>query len=74
MDCDIVEVSNEYLPYMYMGTGDVCCLLFAGSCYGGTLTAGSGSIRWRLRTRRYDCICQAVQFRDRGVSFEPVIG
>ncbi|MBQ9954811.1 MAG: bifunctional hydroxymethylpyrimidine kinase/phosphomethylpyrimidine kinase [Eggerthellaceae bacterium] len=71
---DVVEVNNAYLPYMLHGTGDVyaSCLL-AAVMAGRTLveaTAFAGDFV-------HDAMLVSAEqpnFRDRGVSFEPLLG
>ena len=71
---DIVEVENEYVPYMLHGTGDVyaSCVL-AGLMAGRSLVE---SVAFAGRFVHDAMIVSAKQpnFMDRGVSFEPLLG
>lgn len=74
VDANVVEVSNEYVPYMLHGTGDLyaSCLL-AAIMAGRTLeeaTAFAGDFV-------HDAMLVSAKqpaFKDRGVSFEPLLG
>lgn len=73
-DCDVFEVSNEYLPYMLHGTGDVYC-----SCLLAAVMAGRSlqeAVEFAGAFVHDAMIVSAEQpyFRDRGVSFEPLLG
>ena len=70
----IVEVSNEYLPYLLHGTGDVyaSCLLaalMAGRTLGEAVAFAGDFVHDAM-------IVSAEQphFQERGVSFEPLLG
>ena len=73
-NCDMVELKNDYLPYMLHGTGDLyCSCLLAAVMAGRPLTeavAFAGSFV-------HDAIlvsCKQPNFQDRGVSFETLLG
>lgn len=71
---DIIEVSNEYLPYMLHGTGDVYA-----SCVLGAVMAGRSLVEAVAFASDFvhdAMIVSAKQpnFRDRGVSFELLLG
>ena len=73
-DMETVEVHNEYLPYMLHGTGD----LYA-SCLLAAVMAGrplEEAVRFAGDFVHDAMIVSAKQpeFRDRGVSFEPLLG
>ena len=73
-DMETVEVHNEYLPYMLHGTGD----LYA-SCLLAAVMAGrplEEAVRFAGDFVHDAMIVSAQQpeFRDRGVSFEPLLG
>lgn len=68
------EVSNEYLPYMLHGTGDLYC-----SCVLAAVMAGrtlDEAVRFAGDFVHDAMIISSKQpqFRDRGVSFEPLLG
>ncbi len=73
-DMDVVEVSNEYVPYMLHGTGD----LYA-SCLLAAVMAGR-SLEEAVRFAGdfvHDAMivsAQQPEFEARGVSFEPLLG
>lgn len=71
---DVVEVGNEYVPYMLHGTGDLyaSCLL-ASVMAGQTLES---SVRFAGDFVHDAMLVSAHQpeFKDRGVSFEPLLG
>lgn len=74
VNMDLVEVSNEYLPYMLHGTGDVYA-----SCVLAAVMAGR-SLREAVEFAGsfvHDAMVVSAQqpaFRERGVSFEPLLG
>ena len=74
VDCETHELSNEYLPYMLHGTGDVyaSCLL-AAIMAGRTLDQ---AVRFAGDFTHDAMIVSAKQpnFRERGVSFELLLG
>ena len=74
IDCEIHELSNEYLPYMLHGTGDVyaSCLL-AAIMAGRTLDQ---AVRFAGDFTHDAMIVSAKQpnFQERGVSFELLLG
>ena len=71
---DIVEVGNEYVPYMLHGTGDVYA-----SCVLAAVMAGrplDDAVRFAGDFVHDAMIVSADQphFQERGVSFEPLLG
>ena len=73
-DCELFEVHNEYLPYMLHGTGDLyASCLMAAVMAGRTLEE---AVRFAGDFVHDAMIVSAKQpeFRDRGVSFEPLLG
>lgn len=74
VDTDIYEASNEYLPYMLHGTGDVyCSSLLAAIMTGKTLES---AVDFAGKITHDAMIVSAHQpnFEARGVSFEPLLG
>jgi pyridoxine kinase len=74
IDCETHELSNEYLPYMLHGTGDVYA-----SCLLAAVMAGRSleeSVRFAGDFTHDAMIVSAKQpgFEQRGVSFEPLLG
>ncbi len=73
-DCETRELSNEYLPYMLHGTGDVYA-----SCLLAAVMAGRSleeAVRFAGGFTHDAMIVSAKQpnFQERGVSFEPLLG
>ncbi len=73
-DCETRELSNEYLPYMLHGTGDVYA-----SCLLAAVMAGRSleeAVRFAGSFTHDAMIVSAKQpnFQERGVSFEPLLG
>lgn len=71
---DIIEVQNEYLPYMLHGTGDVYA-----SCVLAAIMAGRSLVEGVAFAGEFvhdAMVVSAKQpnFMERGVSFEPLIG
>ena len=73
-DCDLAEVSNAYVPYALHGTGDVyaSCLL-AGIMAGRSLVE-SADFAGSFVHDAMLVSAKQPHFRDRGVSFEPLLG
>lgn len=74
VDMQTTEVHNEYLPYMLHGTGDVYA-----SCLLAAVMAGQSlveAVRFAGEFVHDAMLVSAEQpqFRDRGVSFEPLLG
>ena len=74
VDCETHELSNEYLPYMLHGTGDVYA-----SCLLATIMAGrtlDQAVRFAGDFTHDAMIVSAKQpnFQERGVSFELLLG
>lgn len=73
-DCELFEAKNEYLPYMLHGTGDLYC-----SCLLAAIMAGKslqGAVVFAGNFVHDAMIASAKQpdFKERGVSFELIIG
>lgn len=74
VDMETCEVSNEYVPYMLHGTGDVYA-----SCVLAAVMAGRGLVDAVAFAGEFvhDAMLVSAEqpaFRDRGVSFEPLLG
>ena len=72
--CATQEVSNEYVPYMLHGTGDVYA-----SCLMAAVMAGKSlleAVKFAGKFTHDAMIVSAKQpsFKERGVSFEPLLG
>ena len=74
MDCDIVEVSNEYLPYMLHGTGDVYCSCLLAAVMAGRSLQEAVAFAGDFVHDAMIVSAKQPEFRDRGVSFEPLLG
>lgn len=74
MDCDIVEVSNEYLPYMLHGTGDVYCSCLLAAVMAGRSLQEAVAFAGNFVHDAMIVSAKQPEFRDRGVSFEPLLG
>lgn len=73
-DCELFEAKNEYLPYMLHGTGDLYC-----SCLLAAIMAGKSlqeAVVFAGNFVHDAMIVSAKQpdFKERGVSFELIIG
>ena len=71
---DITEVTNEYVPYMLHGTGDVYA-----SCVLAAIMAGRSLVEAVAFAGEFvhDAMIVSAdqpEFKDRGVSFEPLLG
>lgn len=74
VDCEMYEVHNEYLPYMLHGTGDLYCscllaAVMAGKSLVEAVTFAGGFVHDAMLVS-----AKQPEFRDRGVSFEPLLG
>ncbi|MCL1797280.1 MAG: bifunctional hydroxymethylpyrimidine kinase/phosphomethylpyrimidine kinase [Eggerthellaceae bacterium] len=73
-DCEFFEAKNEYLPYMLHGTGDLYCscllaAVMAGKSFADAVVFAGDFV--------YDAMIVSAKqpdFKDRGVSFEPLLG
>ncbi len=74
VDCDVFEVRNEFIPYMLHGTGDLyCSCLLAGVMAGKSLYEAA----WFAGALTRDAIVVSTKqphFKERGVSFELLLG
>ena len=74
VDCDMFEVANEYLPYMLHGTRETCYC----SCLMAAVMAGRSPRDAVVFAGDFthDATTSAKQpdFKNRGVSFEPLLG
>ena len=73
-DCELFEAKNDYLPYMLHGTGDLYC-----SCLLAAIMAGKSlqeAVVFAGNFVHDAMIVSAKQpdFKERGVSFELIIG
>lgn len=73
-NCDTVEVSNEYLPYMLHGTGDVYCSCLLAAVMAGRSLQEAAAFAGNFVHDAMIVSAKQPEFRDRGVSFEPLLG
>lgn len=71
---DIVEVSNEYLPYMLHGTGDLYCSCLLAAVMAGRPLVEAAAFAGDFVHDAMIVSAQQPAFEDRGVSFEPLLG
>ena len=68
------EVSNEYLPYMLHGTGDVYASCVLAGVMAGKSLADSVAFAGDFVHDAMVVSAEQPHFRERGVSFEPLLG
>ena len=68
------EVSNELLPYMLHGTGDLYCSCLLAAVMAGRTLAGAVAFAGDFVHDAMIVSSKQPAFQDRGVSFEPLIG
>ena len=73
-DMDVVEVSNEYLPYMLHGTGDVYCSALLAAVMAGKTLLQAVEFASRLTHDAMLVSAEQPNFRERGVNFESLLG
>ncbi len=73
-DYDAVEVSNEYLPYMLHGTGDLYCSCLLGAIMAGKTLVEAAAFAGDFVHDAMIVSAQQPDFQNRGVSFEPLLG
>ena len=71
---DVEEVSNEYLPYMLHGTGDLYCSCLLAAVMAGRPLVEAAAFAGDFVHDAMIVSAQQPEFRDRGVSFEPLLG
>lgn len=73
-DCETVEVSNEYLPYMLHGTGDVYASCLLAAIMAGRSLAEAVEFAGSFTHDAMLVSAKQPDFKDRGVSFELILG
>lgn len=73
-DGSFFEVSNELLPYMLHGTGDLYCSCLLAAVMAGHTMQEAVRFAGDLVHDAMLVSSQQPQFKDRGVSFEPLLG
>ncbi|WP_165043876.1 PfkB family carbohydrate kinase [Adlercreutzia sp. ZJ138] len=70
----IEEVSNEYVPYMLHGTGDVYCSCLLAAIMAGKTLAEAVAFAGDFTHDSMLVSAKQPDFKNRGVSFEPLLG
>ncbi len=71
---EIVEVSNEYLPYLLHGTGDVYASCLLAALMAGRTLAEAVAFAGDFVHDAMIVSAEQPHFQERGVSFEPLLG
>lgn len=74
VDTDIYEASNEYLPYMLHGTGDVYCSSLLAAIMAGKTLESAVDFAGKITHDAMIVSAHQPNFEARGVSFEPLLG
>ena len=74
VDTDIYEASNEYLPYMLHGTGDVYCSSLLAAIMAGKTLESAVDFAGKITHDALIVSAHQPNFEARGVSFEPLLG
>ena len=74
VDCETVEVRNEYLPYMLHGTGDLYASCLLAAIMAGRSLAEAVAFAGDFVHDAMIVSAKQPDFEDRGVSFEPLLG
>ena len=73
-DFEMFEASNEFVPYMLHGTGDLYCSALLAAVMAGRTMAEAVRFAGDLTHDAMLVSAQQPAFKDRGVSFEPLLG
>ena len=73
-DMEIFQVSNEFVPYMLHGTGDLYCSALLAAVMAGQNMADAVAFAGGLTHDAMLVSAQQPHFKERGVSFEPLLG
>lgn len=71
---EVTEVSNEYLPYMLHGTGDLYASCLLAAVMAGRSLADAVAFAGDFVHDAMIVSAKQPDFQDRGVSFEPLLG
>lgn len=71
---DFFEVNNEFLPYMLHGTGDLYCSVLLAVVMAGRSVEDAVAFAGDLTHDAMLVSAEQPSFRERGVSFEPLLG
>ena len=74
VDCDVFTVSNEFIPYMLHGTGDLYCSCLLAAIMAGRSLYEAAWFAGRLTRSAIEVSTKQPHFQERGVSFEPLLG
>lgn len=74
VDCETFEVHNEYLPYMLHGTGDLYASCLMAAVMAGRSLEEAATFAGDFVHDAMLVSAEQPDFRDRGVSFEPLLG
>lgn len=72
--CEMIEVTNEYLPYMLHGTGDLYCSCLLAAVMAGRNLAEAVAFAGDFVHDAMIISGKQPDFENRGVSFEPLLG
>lgn len=73
-NCDMIEVKNEYLPYMLHGTGDLYCSCLLAAVMAGRSLAEAVAFAGDFVHDAMIVSSKQPDYENRGVSFEPLLG
>lgn len=73
-NCEMLEVKNEYLPYMLHGTGDLYCSCLLAAIMAGRSLAEAVTFAGDFVHDAMIVSSKQPHYEDRGVSFEPLLG
>ena len=73
-NCNFFEAQNEYLPYMLHGTGDLYCSCLLAAVMAGRSLQSAVEFAGNFVHDAMIVSAQQPDFKNRGVSFEPLIG
>ena len=74
VDADIYEASNEYLPYMLHGTGDVYCSSLLAAIMAGKTLESAVDFAGKITHDAMIVSAHQPNFEARGVSVDPLLG
>ncbi len=74
VDCDMFEAAQRVLPYMLHGTGDVYCSCLLAAVMAGRALDEAVAFAGDFVHDAMIVAAEQPDFRDRGVSFEPLLG
>ena len=67
-------MNNEFLPYMLHGTGDLYCSVLLAAIMAGRSVEDAVAFAGDLTHDAMLVSAEQPSFRERGVSFEPLLG